>query len=136
MEEQEGDEPPFVEERRAARCQPRRETRMKRLEQCIDTLTKLVSTLVVALGQNAANVAPTIPLGFPPANVEGEEVPPPQEGRDALAARLRLIPTHVKGALGVDAKILPKQCMKIAKPPRNRIRPNTLGIWYLTGLSE
>ena len=63
-------------------CQPRCETRMECLEQSIDTLIELVNTLVAALGQNAANVTPAIPPGIPLANSEGEEVPPPQEGRD------------------------------------------------------
>ena len=61
MEEQRGYELPSVVERRAMRRQPRCETRMECLEQRINTLTKLVSTLVVALGQNVVNVAPIIP---------------------------------------------------------------------------
>ena len=73
VEEQEGGELPPMVERRAARHQPRHEMRMKRLEQRIDTLTELVNTLVAALGQNATNVAPSIPLGIPLANTEGEE---------------------------------------------------------------
>ena len=52
------------------------ETRMERLEQRIDTLTELVNTLVVALGQKAANMALAIPLGIPLANAEGEEAQP------------------------------------------------------------
>ena len=43
---------------------------MERLEQRLDTLTELVSTLIAALGQNAANVAFAIPTGIPLANVE------------------------------------------------------------------
>ena len=49
-EEQEGDEPPPVAGRREMRRQPHRDARMERLEQRIDTLTKLVNTLVAALG--------------------------------------------------------------------------------------
>ena len=75
--EQEGDEPPPVVKRRAARRQPLRETGMELFEQRIDTLTELVNTLVAALDQNAANVTPVIPLGIPLANAEGEEAPPP-----------------------------------------------------------
>ena len=63
VEEQEGDEPLSVVERKVARRQPHCKTRMECLEQCIDTLTELISTLVVALGQNVFNVALTIPLG-------------------------------------------------------------------------
>ena len=68
---------------------PRCETRMERLEQRIDTLTELVGALLVALGQNAANAAPAIPLGIPLANVEGEEAQLPQEGWDATASGVR-----------------------------------------------
>ena len=71
VEEQEGDELPLVVERRVARCQPYREMRTERLELCLNTLTELVSTLVAALGQNAANVALTIPPAIPLANMEG-----------------------------------------------------------------
>ena len=49
-------------------------------------LTELVNTLVTTLGQNAANVAPAILLGIPLANAEGEEIPPPQEGRVVMAS--------------------------------------------------
>ena len=63
MEEQEGNELPPVVERKVVRHQPRCETSMERLEQRLDTLTELVSTLVAALGQNAANVAFAIPRG-------------------------------------------------------------------------
>ena len=73
VEEQEGDELPPVVERRVARHQPHCEMRMEHLEQCLDTLTELTSTLVVALGQNAANVALAILLGIPLANIEGGE---------------------------------------------------------------
>ena len=69
MEEQEDDELPPLAERRAARCQPLRETRIERLEHHLDMLTELVSTLVAVLGQNAVNVALAIPL----ANAEGED---------------------------------------------------------------
>ena len=72
-------------ERRAA--MPCRETRTKRLVQRIDTLTELVNTLVAALGQNVANVAPAIPPGIPLANAESEETLPPQEVRDATASK-------------------------------------------------
>ena len=78
VEEQEGDEPLPVARRRTTRHQPRRETRTERLEQRIDTLTELVNMLVATPGQNAANATPVIPL----ANVESEEVLPPQEGRE------------------------------------------------------
>ena len=44
---------------------------------------------MAALGQNAANVTPAIPLGILLANMEGEEAPPPQEGRDATASEAR-----------------------------------------------
>ena len=99
MKEQEGDEPPPVAERRATRCQPRRETRTKHLEQRINTLTELVNTLVAALGQNAANVTHAIHLGISIANAEGEEVPPPQEGRDVIASEARTnVDTHRKRA--------------------------------------
>ena len=77
VEEQEGEEPPCVVGRRAVRHQPRCETRTEHLEQRINTLTELVNTLVTALGQNATNVALTIPSGIPLANAEGEEAPPP-----------------------------------------------------------
>ena len=85
MEEQEGDEPAPVAGRRAARRQPHHETRTERLDQCINTLTELVNTLLAMLGQNTANVAPVIPLWIPLANAEGKEVPPPQKGREAMA---------------------------------------------------
>ena len=71
VEEQEGDELPLVVERRAARHQPCRETRTECLEQCFNILTELVRMLVVALGQNASNVAPAIPPGIIIANAEG-----------------------------------------------------------------
>ena len=80
MDEQKGGGPPPVARRRATRHQPRRETRTECLEQRIDILTELVSTLVTALGQNAANAIPAIPPGIPLANAEGEEDSPPQEG--------------------------------------------------------
>ena len=73
VEEQEGDEPPPMARIRVARRQPHRETRTECLEQCIDMLIELVNTLVTALGQNAANVTPAIPLRIPLANAEGEE---------------------------------------------------------------
>ena len=73
MEEQEGDEPPLVVERRASR----REIRTECFEQHIDTLIKLLNTLVLALSQNAANMAPAIPPGIPLANAEGENELPP-----------------------------------------------------------
>ena len=79
MEEQEGDEPPPVARRRATRRQPCHETRTEHFEQHIDTLIELVNTLVVALGQNAANVTLVIRPGILLANAEGKEVPPPQE---------------------------------------------------------
>ena len=85
VKEQEGEEPPRVVGRRVARRQPHGETRTEHLEQRIDTLTELVNTLVTALGQNAANVAPAIPPGILLANTEGEEVPPLQEGGNAIA---------------------------------------------------
>ena len=44
---------------------------MERLKQRLDILTELVSTLVAALGQNTANVAPAIPLGIFLTNAEG-----------------------------------------------------------------
>ena len=77
IEEQEGDEPPRVARRRMTRRQPRCETRTESLEQRIDTLTELVNTLVIALGQNAANVTPAIPPGIPLSNMGGEEGLPP-----------------------------------------------------------
>ena len=85
VEEQEGNKPPSVARRRTTRHQPRRETRTKCLEQRIDTLTDLVNTLVTALGQNATNATPTIPLGIPFANVKGKEGSPPQKGEDVAA---------------------------------------------------
>ena len=87
VEEQEGDEPLPMARGRAARRQPRCDARTECLEQRIDTLTELINTLVVALGQNAANMTPVVPLGIPLANVEGEEAPPPQEGKDATASK-------------------------------------------------
>ena len=89
VEEQEGDELPLVVERRAARHQPCHETRKARLKQYFDELTELVSTLVVALDQNAAIVAPTIPPRILLANTESEETWPPQEGRDATTSEAR-----------------------------------------------
>ena len=79
VEEQQGDELPPVAERKATRCQPRREMRTKCLEHHLDTLTKLVSTLVMTLGQNAVNVASAIPLRIPLANAEPKR-------RDAMAS--------------------------------------------------
>ena len=52
-------------------------------------MTELVNTLVTALGQNAANVTPAIPPRIPLVNAEGEEVPPPQEDRDAMVNEAR-----------------------------------------------
>ena len=89
MEEQEGDEPLPVARRRAARCKPRCDARIEWLEQRIDMLTELLNTLVTIFGQNAANVAPAIPPRILLANAEGEEVPPPQEGRDATVSEAR-----------------------------------------------
>ena len=89
VEEQEGNEPPPVARRRLERHQPCRETKMEHLEQHIDTLTQLVNTLVAALDQNAANMTPVIPPGIPPANAEGKEAPPPQEGEGATASEAR-----------------------------------------------
>ena len=80
-------------------------------------LTELVNTLVIALGQNTTNVTPAIPLGIPLANEEGEEVPPPQEGRDA---------TTSEAQTNTDARRMSIQCRhhnamrqgpKIEKPP-------------------
>ena len=68
MEEQEGDKLPLVLEKRVARWKPHHETRMKHLDQCLDTLFELFSTLVAALGQNATNVALAIPPRIPFAN--------------------------------------------------------------------
>ena len=73
MEEQEDDDLPPVVERNAARRQPHREMRTERIEQRIDTLTELVSTLVATLGQNEGNVALAIPPTILLANAEGEE---------------------------------------------------------------
>ena len=89
MEEQEGDKLPPVVERRLVRHQPHCETRTECLEQCFNILTKLVRTLVAALGQNASNVAPAIPLGIPLANAEGGEALLPQEGGDATTSEAR-----------------------------------------------
>ena len=89
VKEQEGDEPPLVGRRRKARRQPHRETRKECIEQLINTLTELVNTLVAAFGKNAANVAPAIPPGIPLANAEGEEVSPPQEGRNVTSSEAR-----------------------------------------------
>ena len=63
---------------------------MECLEQLIDMLTELVNTLVAALGQNVANVTPVIPSRIPPANTEGEEALPPQEGEGARASETRI----------------------------------------------
>ena len=63
---------------------------MERLEQCIDTLTELVNTLVAALGQNVTSMAPAILLGVPLTNAEGEEEPPSQKGKDTTASEARI----------------------------------------------
>ena len=73
-------------ERRAATRQPRYKIRTECFEQHINTLIELVNMLVVALSQNAANMAPTIPPGIPLTNVEGKEALPHQVGRDAMAS--------------------------------------------------
>ena len=80
MEEHESDKLPPVVERKVARCQSYYETKTEHLKQYIDTLTELVSMLVATLGQNAAIVAPAIPLGIPLANAKGREAlhPPSQ----------------------------------------------------------
>ena len=106
VEEQEGDEPPPVVERRVARSQPRREMQTKHLEQSIDTLTKLVSTLVAALGQNAANVAPAIPSRIPLANAEGKRAGTPRPARPELTL-----------ALGTDFETLTELFARTANPP-------------------
>ena len=86
VEEQKGNKTPPVAWRRPARHQPHRQKKTESLEQLIDTLTKLLNTLVVSLGQNAANVTPAIPPGIPLANAEGEEIPPLQKARDVTAS--------------------------------------------------
>ena len=68
------------------KCQPHRETRMKCLKHRLNTLTELVSTLVMALGQNATNMAPAIPLGILLTNAKGEEAQPSQVDGDAMAS--------------------------------------------------
>ena len=49
-------------------------------------LIELVNTLVTALGQKAANVTLVIFPGILLANAEGEEVQPPEKGRDATTS--------------------------------------------------
>ena len=73
-------------ERRAASRQPHYEIRTECFEQHINTLIELFSMLVVALSQNAANMAPTIPPGILLTNVEGKEALAHQVGRDAMAS--------------------------------------------------
>ena len=85
VEEQRGDEPPPMARRRTTRHQPLCEMRTKHLEQRIDMLTELVNTLVMVLGQNAANATPAILPGIPLANAKGEEGLPLQRGRDIVA---------------------------------------------------
>ena len=71
-------------------------------------LTELVSMLVVALGQNMANVATAIPPRIPLANAKGGEALPPKEGGTPWPAGHKLIPMYFKGALGVDVETSPK----------------------------
>ena len=66
-----------------------RKTKTERLEQHIDTLIKLVNTLVAALGQNTTNVALAILSRILFANAEGKEALPPKEGRDATVSEAR-----------------------------------------------
>ena len=89
VEEQEGNEPLPAVERRAARHQSHRETKIEHLEHHIDTLTELVNTLVAVLGRNTANMALVIPPRIPPANTEGKEAIPSQEDRDTTASEAR-----------------------------------------------
>ena len=89
VEEQEGDELPTMVEMRAARRQPCREMRTKSFEQRLNTLTELVSTLVVAFGENEANMAPAIPLGIPFANRKGRDATASESRTDTSARRRR-----------------------------------------------
>ena len=100
--------------------QPHREKRTKHLEQRIDMLTELVNTLVMALGQNAANVTPTIPPGIPLANAGGEEKLP----RPTLAC--------IESALGVGIR----RETKIEEMYRACIRLDTPEIQCLIGSNE
>ena len=124
VEEQEDDEPPPVARRRAARHQPHRETRTKRLEQRVDMLTELVNTLVTALGQNTANVTLVIP---PRLNILKRAEMPRQ-------ARPKPTLVRVGVALGIDAIAL--QGAKIKKLPQSCVGLSNLGTLYSIGSSE
>ena len=136
MEEQEDDEPLLVARRRVARCKPRCDARTEHLEQRIDMLTELVNTLVTTFCQNAAHVAPAIPPGMLLANAEGEEVPPPQEGRDATVSEARTDAHACRRTARRRHQNAPKRGVKIERPLQNPVRLSTLGIQFLIGLSE
>ena len=75
-------------------------------------LIELVSVLVMALGQNATNITPAIPLGILLAKAKGGEALPPQEGGDATAkeAELTLESQKVTEATREDRKPIPECC--------------------------
>ena len=80
------------------------------LEHCYDTLTELVSTLVMALGQNAANVAPAILLGM---------LSLPKRVGIPWPVRQKPRPTRVEGTLGAGTRILVDQLKRTASPPQS-----------------
>ena len=135
MEEQEGDELPLVMEKRATRCQPRHEIRTERLEQCLNTLTGLVSMLVAALGQNAANVAPVIPPGIPLAKAKRGKLYLPKRAGTPRLARHRLRLVSIEGALGVDVETLPDQLTSIISTLQSPVRLNAPGTQSLINLN-
>ena len=135
MEEQEGDKLPPVTEMRVARRQPCSETRMERLKQRIDMLTELVSTLVVALGQNAANMAPVIPPEILLLTRRARRLSLLKRAGMPRPVRQELTPWHIEGTLGVDIKTSPRQHEGTANPLQNPARLSTLGIQFSTYLN-
>ena len=105
------------------------------LEQHLDTLTELVSTLVEALGRNAANVAPPSFRGSLLLTLRVGRLNLPKTVGTPHPIRNELIPAHVEGVLGADVKTSPKRHVKTTNSPQNPTRSSALGIQFSTYLN-
>ena len=112
-----------------------RKTRTECLEYHLDMLAELVSTLVMALGQNAANVAPPSLRGFLLLTWRARRLSLPNRARMSRPTRHRPEPASVEGRLSVDAEMLLDQLKRIASPPWTLIKLNRLMIQSLIDLN-
>ena len=108
--------------------------RTEHLEQRIDMLTELVSTLVVAFDQNATNVAPAISLGILLANAEGGEALPPQEGGNATTSEARTNTSARRRHAQRICRNITRVVSEDREPTKNPFRLRALETRFSTGL--